>query len=188
MVNHDPALSEDRDGFRFRGGHVALDLTATLGGRLKETPRELLAAPADLDRWLVSSGLAARAPRANQDDVARARELREAIYDLASGRPPGAARKTLNAIAALPAARPQLDAAGQLAMEGSARQYLATIAGMGVELLGGPDGKRIRQCEGEGCAILFLDTSRSGGRRWCSMAGCGNRAKAREFRRRGRGD
>jgi predicted RNA-binding Zn ribbon-like protein len=182
---HDPTLSEDRDGFRFRGGHLALDLAATLGGRLKETSRELLATPADLDRWLVSSGLAARGPRSAQDDVALARELREAIYDLASGRPSSAARATLNAVAALPAARPQLNAAGRLAMMGSACEYLATIAGMGVELLGGPDGKRIRQCEGEGCAILFLDTSRSGGRRWCSMAGCGNRAKARAFRTRG---
>jgi predicted RNA-binding Zn ribbon-like protein len=188
MIAHDPALAEDRDGFRFRGGHLALDLAATFAARLKEAPRELLATPADLDRWLVSSGLAPRRPRATEEDVALARELREAIYALVSGRASSAARATLNATAALPAARPQLNTAGRLAMEGSAREYLATIAGMGVELIGGPDRARIRQCEGEGCAILFLDTSRSGERRWCSMAGCGNRAKAREFRKRGRGN
>jgi hypothetical protein len=46
----------------------------------------------------------------------------------------------------------------------------------------------IRQCEGASCAIAFLDTSRKGDRRWCSMAGCGNKAKVAGFRRRKRGD
>ena len=185
--NHEQ-LPEDRDGFRFRGGHVVLDLAATLAARLKEQPRELLGKPADLNRWLVSSGIAGRAPRATEGDVALARELREAIYALVSGRPASAARATLNAVAALRPARPKLSASGQLVMEGSAREYLATIAGLGVELLGSAERTRIRQCEGEGCALLFLDLSRSGARRWCSMSGCGNRAKAREFRRRGRRD
>jgi predicted RNA-binding Zn ribbon-like protein len=70
--------------------------------------------------------------------------------------------------------------------EGDARALLATIAREAVELFGGPARSRIHTCEGEGCAILFLDLSRSGGRRWCSMSGCGNRAKARAFRKRGR--
>ena len=184
---HEP-VAEDRDGFRFRGGHVALDLAATLAARLKEQPRELLGKPADLNRWLVSSGLAGSSPRASDEDVALARELREAIYGLVSGRPASAARTTLNAVAALRPARPRLSALGGLKMEGNARDYLATIAGLAIELLGGPERTRIRQCEGEGCALLFLDLSRSGARRWCSMSGCGNRAKAREFRKRGRGD
>src|SRR3569833_4790886 len=50
-------LPEDRDGFRFRGGSIALDLAATLQARLKPSPRELLATPQDLDRTLVSVGL-----------------------------------------------------------------------------------------------------------------------------------
>jgi predicted RNA-binding Zn ribbon-like protein len=181
-------LPEDRDGFRFRGGHLALDLPATLAARLKEQPRELFQAPADLDRWLISSGLAGRAPRATAEDVELARELREVIHALASGGPASGARETLNRIASLPAARPRLSASGERVMEGSAREYLATIAALAIELLGSADRTRIRQCEGDGCALLFLDLSRSGARRWCSMSGCGNRAKAREFRRRGRGD
>ena len=86
------------------------------------------------------------------------------------------------------AARPRLSASGQLVMVGSAREYLATIAGLAIELLGSTERERIRQCEGDGCAILFLDLSRSGERRWCSMSGCGNRAKARAFRQRKRGE
>jgi predicted RNA-binding Zn ribbon-like protein len=187
-TNGQAPLPEDRDGFRFRGGHLALDLAATLAARLKEQRRELLAKPADLNRWLVSSGLAGNSPRATEEDVALARDLREAIYALVSGQPAMAARTTLNMVAALRPARPKLNASGALVMEGSAREYLATIAGLAIELLGGPDRDRIRQCEGDGCALLFLDLSRSGARRWCSMSGCGNRAKAREFRRRGRGD
>ena len=180
----DRLLPEDRDGFRFRGGHAALDLTATLGGRLKEETRELIATPADLDRWLASSGLAARRPGSTDDDVLLARDLREAIYALASGsRRPGA-RETLNAIAARPAARPHLTASSKIRLEGAAAELLATVARDSIELLGGADRGRIRQCEGDGCAILFLDLSRTGERRWCSMAGCGNRAKARAFRNR----
>jgi predicted RNA-binding Zn ribbon-like protein len=178
--------AEDRDGFRFRGGHVALDLAATLAGRFKEQPRELLSQPADLDRWLVSSGLALRSPRATHEDVNVARDLREVIYALASAGGGTAAIETLNSIAALPAARPRLIAFGKLARQGSAKELLATIACEAVELFGGPDHQRIRQCEGDGCALLFLDLSRMGRRRWCSMQGCGNRAKARAFRERGR--
>ncbi|QVQ51802.1 CGNR zinc finger domain-containing protein [Spiractinospora alimapuensis] len=37
---------------------------------------------------------------------------------------------------------------------------------------------RIRACANPGCVLHFFDTSKNGSRRWCSMAGCGNRAKA----------
>ena len=44
---------------------------------------------------------------------------------------------------------------------------------------------RIKRCPGSGdCGWLFLDTSKNRSRRWCSMAGCGNRAKARRHARR----
>jgi predicted RNA-binding Zn ribbon-like protein len=37
---------------------------------------------------------------------------------------------------------------------------------------------RIRSCAHDSCVLHFFDTSRNGTRRWCSMATCGNRAKA----------
>jgi predicted RNA-binding Zn ribbon-like protein len=50
-------------------------------------------------------------------------------------------------------------------------------------------GHRIRACEGQGCVLWFADTSRNATRRWCSMAACGNRAKARaHYRRAQEGD
>ena len=176
---------ELRDGFRFRGGHPALDLTATLAGRLKPEHRELLQSPGDLDRWLAAAGFPAHGAQA--DDLVLARALREAIHLLAGHEDEVAARAALNLVAALPGAAPQLDAAGAFHWQGSPRQMLATLAQEAVRLFAG-SAERIRQCEGETCAILFLDTSRKGDRRWCSMAGCGNKAKVAEFRRRKRGD
>lgn len=45
---------------------------------------------------------------------------------------------------------------------------------------------RVKQCEGDPCGWLFFDTSRNRSRRWCSMADCGNRAKARRFYQKGK--
>jgi hypothetical protein len=42
----------------------------------------------------------------------------------------------------------------------------------------GLDRSRIRCCEGEGCVLVYYDSSRNGSRRWCDMAACGNRAKS----------
>jgi predicted RNA-binding Zn ribbon-like protein len=47
---------------------------------------------------------------------------------------------------------------------------------------------RLKQCPGEDCGWLFLDTSRNGSRQWCDMRDCGNLAKVRRFRQRLRGD
>jgi predicted RNA-binding Zn ribbon-like protein len=179
--------SEDRDGFRFRGGSNVIDLPATLQARLSPAPRELLATPEDLGRWLLSAGIASDRPVVTADDLSAARALREAIYVLA-GRRGGsgvrAARDVLNALAANPAAVPQLSIAGSMTLTGPTSALLATLAREAVQLFGSDAVKRIRQCESPSCTLYFLDTSRRGDRRWCSMLACGNRAKARGFRER----
>jgi predicted RNA-binding Zn ribbon-like protein len=48
-----------------------------------------------------------------------------------------------------------------------------------IGLLTSPDLRRIRQCQGEHCGWLFLDTTKNRSRRWCEMEVCGNRAKQR---------
>ena len=45
---------------------------------------------------------------------------------------------------------------------------------------------RVRRCSGHDCLLAFYDTSRTGRRQWCSMAICGNRAKARRHYERSR--
>lgn len=182
---------ELRDGFRFRGGHIALDFPATLAARLEETPRELLQNPKDLGRWLVAAGLSSHLPAVSQEDLQLAKALRETIYRLALLRTqhkplPSGDRQQLNRFAAASPAAPQLDPKGRLFLSGRVPALLAEIAREAILLLGSDDLDKIRKCEGETCALLFLDTSRSGHRRWCSMSACGNKAKVAEFRRRQR--
>lgn len=55
---------------------------------------------------------------------------------------------------------------------------LAPVAWSAAALLTGPRLARVRHCANEHCLWLFLDDSKSGTRRWCSMSACGNRAKA----------
>ncbi|MCP3162888.1 CGNR zinc finger domain-containing protein [Myxococcus qinghaiensis] len=184
---------ELRDGFKFRGGRLSLDLSATVAGRLKDSPQDLLQSPADLGRWLWASGLSTQTQESTPEELAQARELREAIYRLALARTRGESfsardRAILNRWAAEPPPAPQLGPRGILWTGAGVRGQLAAVARDAAELLGGPFAERIRNCSQDGCALLFVDTSRSGQRRWCSMSGCGNKAKVAEFRRRQRAD
>ncbi|MCP4118830.1 MAG: hypothetical protein GY737_26235 [Desulfobacteraceae bacterium] len=55
------------------------------------------------------------------------------------------------------------------------------VAYSAAELLISPLKKRVKQCPGTRCGWLFLDNSPNNRRRWCSMATCGNKHKARQF-------
>src|SRR5262249_44180820 len=61
---------------------------------------------------------------------------------------------------------------------------VASVARDAVDLLGSPLAHRIRECAAPDCTLLFLDTSRAGHRRWCSMATCGARTKMTTYRAR----
>lgn len=56
---------------------------------------------------------------------------------------------------------------------------LTAIAWAALGLLTSAEVTAVHACPGHGCGWLFLD--QSGRRKWCSMAVCGNRAKARRF-------
>ena len=58
---------------------------------------------------------------------------------------------------------------------------LVPIAESAADLLIYGDLVHLKKCEGELCVLHFYDTSKNHRRRWCSMAGCGNRAKAKAF-------
>jgi predicted RNA-binding Zn ribbon-like protein len=166
-----------------------IDLPATLRARLSSAPQELLRTPADLGRWLVSAGMAESEPEATAGDLMMARELREAIYTLAEckgGAKIKEARRTLNEIATGTPAVPQFRSDGTAALTGSASALLVSLAREAVQLFGSDIAKLIRQCQSPTCALYFVDTSRKGDRRWCSMSACGNKAKVAGFRRRQR--
>jgi predicted RNA-binding Zn ribbon-like protein len=67
-------------------------------------------------------------------------------------------------------------------------QVLWPMLRAATELATSPALERVRSCPGEDCGWLFLDTSKAGRRRWCSMAICGNRLKTKRHRARARLD
>ena len=58
---------------------------------------------------------------------------------------------------------------------------LAAVARSAAELVEEGPGAPVRKCAGAKCVLYFYDTSRTGRRRWCSMAACGNRSKVAAF-------
>ncbi len=56
------------------------------------------------------------------------------------------------------------------------------IARSAAGLLSGDELGRVRACAADDCAMLFLDTSKNGSRRFCSASGCGNATRVRRFR------
>jgi predicted RNA-binding Zn ribbon-like protein len=58
---------------------------------------------------------------------------------------------------------------------------LYPIAEEMAKLVCSADFTQVKACEGKVCTLLFLDETQRHGRRWCSMAICGNRAKAAAF-------
>lgn len=171
--------------FRFGLGHVALEFLATLGDRAGKRV-ERLPEPSDLSRWLTEAGLA-DSPRTSSRALTEARELREAIYRVLGcarngARTPTTDLKLVNEWARRPVAAPQIGrdfgraSVGPDAVTGA----LAQIARDSVDLVTGPELARVRSCAG--CSLLFLDRSRPGRRRWCSMESCGNREKTARYR------
>jgi predicted RNA-binding Zn ribbon-like protein len=65
---------------------------------------------------------------------------------------------------------------------------LANLAQQVVREIVGGRPERLRACASDTCRYVFYDDSRTGRRRWCDMASCGNRAKAARHRARVKGD
>ena len=176
--------------FHWKSGRLCLDFVATVGERWRRS-FERLRNPEDLGRWLVEASLASAEPQVRRRELDHARVLREAIYRVAKlaggGTPSPRDVDELNAWAAKPPLAPQLSADARSVTWTAEREVeaaLATIARDAVDLLSGPLATRIRECAAADCALLFVDTSRPGHRRWCSMSTCGNRMKTAAYRRR----
>lgn len=175
--------------FHWKSGRLCLDFVATVGERWQRS-FERLRTPEDLARWIAATALLGTRPPVSIVQLTSARELREAINRLAR---PGVAarrddRRLLNAWAARPALAPQLTADAGLVWSAPlpVEAVLSTVARDAVELLTGPLAARIRECAAEDCALLFVDASRPGRRRWCAAEACGNRAHTKAYRRRRR--
>ncbi|CAM5574157.1 MULTISPECIES: ABATE domain-containing protein [Streptomyces] len=180
---------------RFDAGRISLDLLATTH------PEERLDSTEVLCAWIVGSGLVPDGTDLTHADpswLVGFRELRGRIGQLVRGAPgqgPGhgydLALAHVNDVAraAPPAPRAVRDEGGSLVREldgpPGCAALLGAIARDAVGLLTDPVARAaIRECEGDNCPIVYLDTSRGRRRRWCSSEVCGNRERVARHRRR----
>ncbi|WP_168220707.1 CGNR zinc finger domain-containing protein [Streptomyces sp. RFCAC02] len=178
--------------FRYDAGAVCLDFAHT-GGEGRYAVFETLHEPGDLGAWLAQPPLSAGPTvPVTARELAAAKALRQAIWETAHARAahrplPGTAVDTINRAAAGPPLVPALGADGTTARWAApvrAAHALSSLAREMIDLLSGPLAGRVRVCASDDCPLVFVDSSRPGARRWCSMERCGNRHKLRAHRAR----
>ncbi|HEX7089658.1 MAG TPA: ABATE domain-containing protein [Longimicrobiales bacterium] len=192
-------------------GWPCIEFTKTVGWRPRDRSDDELVSYAALVDWAARAGLlddaaasrlarnAKREPAEAARVLEQARALRGAIYRIlvgvGEGRPPTAEDlDTLSAHASAALAARRLESApeGGYAWAWprdatSLDRVLWPIAESAASLLTSPLVHRVRRCADDECGWLFVDESRNRSRRWCSMEGCGTRAKVRRYRQRQRG-
>lgn len=172
-----------RNEFLFIAGDPALDFLNTEIVR-DGAPADLLGDSAALERWLQDAQLGR--VRVAPSALLGAKRLRSAFRDvagaLADGEPP-----KRSAIRLLDEELRR--GRGSLVLRGNGRTFEVQfepkdedarflLARAAATFLASADPARIRRCGGTNCILFFYDTTKSATRRWCSMAGCGNRMKA----------
>lgn len=137
-------------------------------------PADLLADVAGLQCWLAANGLDEKCAA---DDAARMALVftRDAIERAVRAE----SHVDLNAVLDRGRVRRSLAESGPAEDIEVTPEWLASwlAADALLRLLDAAPG-RIKQCAHPHCVLWFYDTSKNGGRRWHSMATCGNRVKA----------
>ncbi|MBY8345022.1 CGNR zinc finger domain-containing protein [Streptomyces spinosirectus] len=159
------------------GEPLALDLLNTRWNR-EGVAQDLLTDTDGLAVWLTANGLDGRF-EADATTLRHTLQARDALKKAVDGSVAEGAdavdavlahgRIRLTLTSGGPGELPEFDDPSWGAAWLAARNYLELLSAA-------PD--RIRACSGHACVLHFYDTSRNGTRRWCSMASCGNRAKA----------
>lgn len=193
---------------RLDGGRPCLDFINTVHRRPPSADDECLQSAGDFVDWLAHAGIlqpAARRrmrralPEADGETLlTRVLGLRERLYRvfgrIATGTTPAARERNALGVAIAGArgrqvlawrdGRPQWQSPLPANPDLTLADPILIDAG---ELLTSGRLDRVGQCDpDEGCGWLFLDTTRNGSRRWCSMDTCGSAAKARAWYHRHR--
>ncbi len=172
------------------GGNLALDFVGTLSER-NRTRLEHLHSTADLAAWLRGAGVLDDLPAGDGQELGRALQLREALFAVIEALidrktlPAGEELVVINAAAAVPPPQLSVTPDGRVQRTGDLAAGLSAVARDGIELFHQTDA-RLKWCADPDCTHPFLDQSRGHRRRWCGMAGCGDRAKAAAYRARRR--
>jgi predicted RNA-binding Zn ribbon-like protein len=174
---------------------LCLDFANTRYWRGSPEPTEDLQSPADLLGWFERAQVLdpaslcrlqadwAATPAAAKTGFNQALALREAIFAVfaamaGAAQPPAEPLATLNAALTTAPERHRLRHAPEGWRWEIPAAPLAPVLWSAGDLLTGARLGRVRQCANPRCLWLFLDDSKGANRRWCSMASCGNRAKA----------
>lgn len=147
-----------------------------------------------LRSWLRARRLIGARDRLEEGDLERALGVREALRRLLEGRGAGGAIderaiRSLNALPACVQMRVRFDAGGAPRLEPVGNGLDGAFAELFTIIEhAAADGTwaRLKVCADHGCRWAYYDNSKNRSRSWCNMAVCGNRAKAREYRRRRR--
>jgi predicted RNA-binding Zn ribbon-like protein len=155
---------------------------------------EEIGTPEELRAWLAGHGLALEGG-VDDADVERAVAMRESLRALAlanNGEPlDSRAIPTLNAIAGEARLLVRFDERGGTDLEPAGDGTEAALGELlAIVFRSMTDGSwsRLKACKADTCQWAFYDRSKNRSGTWCSMAVCGNRAKARTYRRRHRHD
>jgi predicted RNA-binding Zn ribbon-like protein len=149
-----------------------------------------LSSPAALTAWLRAQGLL-RGGAATRTDLANARRLREALRVLLLANNGVSVRKeaavTINRAARRAGLGVRFEPEGTARVEPEARGVdgaLGRLLAIVSAAMADGSWERLKACRADDCRWAFYDRARNRSRHWCSMAVCGNRTKARTFRRR----
>ncbi|MCX5198918.1 ABATE domain-containing protein [Streptomyces sp. NBC_00249] len=173
--------------FPLVGEPLALDLLNT-----RPAAADLLDDPGALAAWLAEeAGRLEPAGEVGEAELAAVRAVREAAGPLLDAarrgeRPPARELRALNGILAAAPARREVvwgeqGGPGVVSRRGAdaARRLAGELAEAVAELLTDPRVGQVRECEGEGCVLLFLPANPR--RRWCVASVCGNRARVARY-------
>jgi predicted RNA-binding Zn ribbon-like protein len=156
-----------------------------------EDGSESLADPNTLKAWLVARGLIGSSEAVDASDLKHAIALREAIRGVigaSSGFPIYPLDiATLNEAAGASRLRTRFGSDGRTRLEpeaGGVEGALGRIVAAVFAAKNEEDWARLKLCGSRSCRWVFYDQSRNHSSRWCRMASCGNRQKARRFRER----
>jgi len=147
---------------------------------------DLLGTPTALARWLRQYGLLPSGSRPSERDRATMIALRETLRGMA-GR--AADVTALNGFATNAPVELRFGRSGPsftLAAGGGIDAAVGLLLGFTARAMVDGTWRRLKVCPGEDCGWAFYDHSRNQTGRWCSMAVCGGRAKARSHYRRRR--
>lgn len=171
-------------------GDLAIEFVGTLHGRSGGGLEELRT-PSDLAAWMRTTGVVDAALRVSETDLEAAIALREAIYRSARGlvtrTPPTPGDiDLLNRAAAAAPPMPHVAGSGRIERTGDLPAALSAVARDAVAWWELDENAVLKWCDDDTCRRVFIDRSRGHRRRWCGMANCGDRAKARAYRSRRR--